>query len=276
MTEPSASRTADGVALIRAVHQLLDDQPLILDDPVSLLLVGESMAEVIRRHPEKATVPAVAALRSHVVLRSRYAEDRLRQAMQRGVAQYVMLGAGLDTFAYRQPPWAENLHIFEVDHRASQQAKRDQLERAGVAVPSNVAFATLDLNVDLLGLGLVRAGFDPEQPAFISCLGVLAYLNPVAVDSIFVWVASLPRGSEFVFTFAQPTDGPERGTAARVAELDEPWRTRFRPAQLRQRLAEIGYTSVSFLEPADAAAYFGGRSDALRPPARASIVRALI
>jgi O-methyltransferase involved in polyketide biosynthesis len=81
MTEPSASRTADGVALIRAVHQLLDDQPPILDDPVSLLLVGQSMVEVIRRHPEKATVPAAAALRSHVVLRSRYAEDRLLQAM---------------------------------------------------------------------------------------------------------------------------------------------------------------------------------------------------
>lgn len=208
MTEPIASRTADGVAMIRAVHQLLDDQPPILDDPVSLRLVGPARVEAIKSHPERANLPAPAALRSHVVLRSRYAEDRLCDAVERGVAQYVALGAGLDTFAYRQPSWAGGLRIFEVDRRASQGAKRDRLEGAGVAVPANVAFVAIDLDAEPLGPGLVGAGFDAERPAFIACLGVLAYLAPASVDAVFRWVASLPRGSEFVFTFAQPADGP--------------------------------------------------------------------
>lgn len=274
--ERAASRTAEGVALIRAVHQLLDDPPPILDDPVSLRLVGPESVEAIRRHPERARLAGPAALRSHVVLRSRYAEDRLAEAVARGVDQYVALGAGLDTFAYRQPPWAERLRIFEVDHPASQAAKRARLSEAGVAVPPNLAFVAADLETGELAGALGAAGFHPARPAFVACLGVLAYLAPAAVDDVFGWVASLAPGTEFVFTFAQPAGGSERGTAARAAELDEPWRTRLGPEAIQRRLVELGYASVGFIEPADEAPYFAGRSDALRPPGRVSIARALV
>jgi methyltransferase (TIGR00027 family) len=274
--ERSASRTAEGVALIRAVHQLIDAPPPILDDPVSLLLVGPERVEAIRRNPERSNAPAAAALRSHVVLRSRYAEDRLRDAVGRGVRQHVALGAGLDTFAYRQPAWASTLRIFEVDHPASQASKRAWLADAGVEVPSNVTFVALDLEADPICSGIAAAGFDATRPAFISCLGVLAYLTPAAVDAVFAWAVSLAHGTEFVFTFAQPVSGPERGTAVRAAELDEPWQTRLEPGEIRGRLVELGYASVAFVEPAEAAAYFAGRSDALRPPARVSIARAVV
>jgi len=274
--ERSASRTAEGVALIRAVHQLIDAPPPILDDPISLLLVGPQRIEAIRRNPARSNAPAAAALRSHIVLRSRYAEDRLREAVARGVGQSVALGAGLDTFAYRQPGWASTLRIFEVDHPASQAAKRAWLAEAGVTVPSNVSFVALDLEADPIGPGIAAAGFEAARPAFISCLGVLAYLTPAAVDAVFAWVVSLPRGTEFVFTFARPVSGPERGTAARAAELDEPWQTRLEPDEIRRRLTELGYASVAFVEPAEAAAYFAGRLDALRPPSRMSIARAVV
>jgi methyltransferase (TIGR00027 family) len=264
------------VALIRAVHQLIDAPPPILDDPVSLLLVGPERVEAIRRNPERSNAPAAAALRSHVVLRSRYAEDRLRDAVGRGVRQHVALGAGLDTFAYRQPAWASTLRIFEVDHPASQASKRAWLADAGVEVPSNVTFVALDLEADPICSGIAAAGFDATRPAFISCLGVLAYLTPAAVDAVFAWAVSLAHGTEFVFTFAQPVSGPERGTAVRAAELDEPWQTRLEPGEIRGRLVELGYASVAFVEPAEAAAYFAGRSDALRPPARVSIARAVV
>jgi methyltransferase (TIGR00027 family) len=274
--EREASRTAEGVALIRAAHQILDKPPRILDDPVSPLLVGPERLEAIRRNPDRVNSPAAAGLRSHVLVRSRYAEDRLHGAVDRGVTQYVALGAGLDTFAYRQPAWASSLRIFEVDHPASQAAKRARLAGAGIAVPSNVSFVALDLESDPVGPGLAAAGFDPARPAFISCLGVLAYLAPPTVDAVFAWVVSLPAGTQFVFTFAQPESGPERGTAARAAELDEPWQTRLAREQIRRRLSELGYASVAFVEPAEIAAYFGGRSDALRPPSRVSIVRAVV
>jgi len=275
-SEPAASQTADGVAVLRAMHLLLDGKPPILDDPVSLRLVGRERVVAILANPERAAVPATAGLRSHVVLRSRYAEDRLEAAVGRGIGQAVALGAGLDTFAYRQPAWAAGLRIFEVDHLASQLMKRDRLAAAGIVIPANVAFVAVDLDTERLGSALAAAGFEAERPAFASCLGVLAYLAPGTVDRVFEWAASLARGSEFVFTFAQPAEGPERGTAARAAELDEPWRTRLEPEAIGRRLRDLGFSSVSFVEPAEAAAYFAGRTDALRPPRRASIVRAVV
>ena len=273
---PAASRTADGVAMVRAVHQLLDDEPRILDDPISLRLIGPERVAAIRAHPDRSAQPAAAGLRSHVVLRSRYAEDRLEAAAGRGVGQSVTLGAGLDTFAYRQPEWAAGLRIFEVDHQASQRMKRDRLAAAHIAIPANVSFVAIDLDAEPLPPCLAAAGFDAAQPAFASCLGVLAYLAPAAVDRVFEWAASLAHGSEFVFTFAQPIEGPDRGTAARAAELDEPWRTRLDPEAITRRLTALGFGAVSFLELAEAAIYFSGRSDALRPPKQISIARAVL
>src|SRR5262245_19591796 len=143
--ERSASTTALGVAALRAFHHLIDHEPKILDDPIVPHLIDRGTIDQIRSQSERFRHPMSASLRSHVVLRRRYTEDRLAEAVQRdGIAQYVILGAGLDTFAYRQPPWASQLRIFEVDHPASQAVKRQRLEQAGIPLPANLEFAAID------------------------------------------------------------------------------------------------------------------------------------
>jgi methyltransferase (TIGR00027 family) len=139
-----SSRTAIGVAALRAAHQLVDAEPRILEDPVILRLLGRETLDTIQEDRDRYQTPAALALRSHVVMRSRYAEDRLAQAVARGVTQYVILGAGLDTFAYRQPAWARNLRIVEIDRAPMQREKRERLSLAQVFVPDNVTFGAMD------------------------------------------------------------------------------------------------------------------------------------
>src|SRR5208282_4853044 len=116
--------TAFGAATFRAVHQLIDEEPKILNDPIAPRLLDTSTRDQIRLTPNKFQTPRMKALRSQIVMRSRYTEDRLAEAVDNGVQQYLILGAGLDTFAYRQPHLARVLRIFEVDHSASQSSKR--------------------------------------------------------------------------------------------------------------------------------------------------------
>jgi methyltransferase (TIGR00027 family) len=196
MTERDASRTALGVAAIRAIHQLLDGEPKILHDPIAARLLDPDVLGAISTGAARTEDPAVRALRSRVVLRSRYAEDRLALAAGRGVRQLVVLGAGLDTFAYRQPCWARQLSIFEVDHPASQADKRARLRRAGVPTPPNLQFAPIDFETISLGGGLRASTLDFRTPTFFSCLGVLVYLTREAVDAVFDLVAGFPSGSE--------------------------------------------------------------------------------
>src|SRR5438552_2906084 len=123
MSDHEPSKTALAVAALRAVHHLIDAFPKILDDPISLQLVDPHLREFITTHPDRYQTPASRALRSHVLVRSRYAEDRLAEAAARGLDQLLILGAGFDTFAYRQPEWAQRLHILEIDQPASQHEK---------------------------------------------------------------------------------------------------------------------------------------------------------
>ena len=135
MSDRTASRTAWGVTVLRAVHQLIDDEPRILDDQVATRLIDAETLGAIRNHPEQFRTAPARALRAQVVIRSRYAEDRMSEAIWRGVTQCVILGAGYDTFAYRQPVWGLALRIFEVDHPATQEAKRQHLKDSGIEVP---------------------------------------------------------------------------------------------------------------------------------------------
>ena len=136
-SEGTASRTALGAAWLRAAHLLLDDAPPILDDPLARRLLDSGAALAIRQHPHRFRTPLSRALRGEVLVRSRYVEDRLADAVQRGVRQYVLLGAGLDTFAYRQPAWATDLRIIEVDHAASQRDKHARLGQDRIALRPN-------------------------------------------------------------------------------------------------------------------------------------------
>jgi methyltransferase (TIGR00027 family) len=284
MKEDTASSTAWGVAKVRAFHQLLDGEPKILADPVIVQLLDEKAREEIRARSGERDEPRFAAFRGHIVLRNRYAEDCLREAVSRGVQQYVLLGAGYDTFAYRQPEWAAGLTVFEVDHPVTQEAKRELLAARGVGLPGNLKFVGVNFESETLRAGLERAGFDFSAPAFFSCLGVLVYLDEKAIRGIFDFVGSLARGSEIVFTFSQPAaalDAKELESRAKIQatvnEMGEPWRSYFEPEKLREMLVGAGFSGVTFLGAAEAEErYFRGRTDALRGPRQVRLGRAVV
>lgn len=264
-----------GVAALRAVHQLFDGEPKILRDPVSQLLLGDDARHMLAQRAAQADSPDATGLRAHIVLRSRFAEDRLAEAGARGVKQLVVFGAGFDTFAYRQPQWASALRIFEVDQPATQADKRQRLQRAGIALPDNLQFVAIDFETTSLRQGLLASGLDFSQPAFFSCLGVLMYLNDAAVQAIFGLVAEFPSQSEIVFTFST-AEALESELAQKAAALGEPWQSYLDSRTLPQRLQGLGFSAVDVLGHAEAQRYFNGRSDGLQAPRRVSIAAARV
>src|SRR5882762_1319056 len=167
MQEGTFSRTAERVAIRRAAHQLLD-QPRVLDDPLALRIIGSEAEEALRSNP-KEDHSFSRAFRAFMAARSRYTEDELANAFAHGVRQYVVLGAGLDTFAYRNPH--PGLRVFEVDHPATQAWKREQLQAAAIAIPASLTFVPVDFERQTLADGLAQCGFNPSGAAFFSWLG---------------------------------------------------------------------------------------------------------
>lgn len=279
--QPSAdvSRTAAGVALLRAVHQVLDQPPYVLDDWVALRLLGPGADQRIRDGAARFQSPAARGLRAHVVLRSRFAEDRLAAAVARGVGQYVVLGAGFDTFAYRQPEWATGLRVYKVDRLATQEEKRTVLANAAIDVPRNVVYVPVDFERETTGDRLVLNGFDPAQPAFFSWLGVTMYLDEQAIDDGLEFVVACRSGSEIVLTFATAPDRdePRRRLADMVSALGEPWKSYFTPATITGTLRMAGFAAITLptAEELDER-YFRGRLDTLQAPRRQSIVAAIV
>jgi methyltransferase (TIGR00027 family) len=271
-----ASKTALSVAMLRAVHQILDAQPKILDDPIAGILLGDEFDRKIAGYHDRAREPWVMELRSQVVLRSRFAEERLAEAVRRGAGQYAILGAGFDTFAYRQPDWACTLQIFEVDHHGTQEEKRQRLAHAGIPKPANLEYVAIDFESISLGEGLHGSSLDFSKPTFFSCLGVLVYLTRDAAEAIFKLVAGFPVGSEIAFTFSTP-DRALLDLADKVSSLGEPWQTHFYPEELIQHLYALGFSRISMLSAEEAErTFFQGRSDGLHAPRRDSIAAAVI
>ncbi len=281
MKDDRPSRTAERVALRRAAHQLFD-QPRVFDDPVALRIVGPSAAEQIDRVAEDE--PVARGLRALMVARSRYAEDALARAVENGARQYVVLGAGLDTFAYRNPHRVGRLRVFEVDHPATQAWKRTKLEDAGILVPDDLVFAPVDFERATLADGLREAGFDPRVRTFFSWLGVVPYLEIESIVATLRVVASTAAGSEVVFDYAIPPSmmAPAQrrvfeALAARVAAAGEPWRTFFEPSALAREIAAIGLTVVDDVPPEVLnARYFAGRTDGLQIRGRARMMHARV
>ena len=219
------------------------------------------------------------ALRTHVLLRSRYTEERLHLAIDRGVVQFLTLGAGLDTFAYRQPEWAVGLRIYEVDHPASQKAKRERLAAASITVPGNVRFVSVDFEHETLRDRLVAHGFDFVAPTFISCLGVLVYLTKDAVADLFRFIASLAPSSECVFTFgghSRPTTPGVPSLGEIVAAAGEPFRSALDIGEVGALCTEVGLPAPVVPTDAEIASYLGDRRDGLEPPARTSIASVMV
>jgi methyltransferase (TIGR00027 family) len=282
MEPQRASDTAAFTAMLRAAHQLIDAQPKILDDPISIGLTDEAAAERIAARRSALLSPNLMVPRAAVVLRSRYAEDLLAQAVEQRVSQFVILGAGMDTFAYRQPAYARSLQIYEVDHPATQAWKRERLAKRDIVVPGNLCWAPVDLEHQDLIPGLQKAGFDASRRAFFSWLGVVQYLTWSAIELTLRAVATLPSPSTIVLSFMLPDDGltaseaaAARAIAEEAAKKGEPWLTRIQPSDLANRLSHLGFKEINHLSPADAhARYFAGRQDDMRAPHVAQMMSA--
>lgn len=273
------SRTARATGYLRAAHQLLERPPRLLEDPLALAVLGEGAADRIQAEAARYHSVEARALRSHVVLRSRFAEDRLAEAVRRGVAHYVVLGAGLDTFAFRQPDWARSIRIVEIDHPTTQQFKRAMLAKAGLELPANVTFIESDFNEASLLDDLNRHDVVCGRPTFFSWLGVTMYIPDASIDRTLQALGTFVSGSEIVLSFMPPPVAvPESSNeaAAKLAALanatGEPFVSYLQPAEVEHKLRRAGFPQVYLLAPEDAHTRYPACFSADFPPPRRTTI----
>jgi methyltransferase (TIGR00027 family) len=282
MEQRRRSRTVEIPAIMRALHQTIDHDPKILNDPIAPRLIDSD--DDHRWLTPLLDHPFAKQWRAGFALRARYAEDCLAEGLRRGVTQYVILGAGLDTFAYRQPSWEGSLRIYEVDDPVTQRWKVERLRVADIAIPSNMTFVPMDFERVSIPEALASTGFAFDAMTLCSWMGVTQYLTPHAFDTTFQFVLSLPRWSEIVFSFILPQDavaGVEAdalvSAAHRAAQVGEPWLTRFRGDELGVKLRMMGFSQVIHLTPEEARErYFGDRTDGLRERRGEQLMRAIV
>jgi methyltransferase (TIGR00027 family) len=201
----------------------------------------------------------------------------------RGLSQYLILGAGLDTFAYRQPNWAKAITIFEIDHPATQRHKRERLAKSGIAPPDNLSFVPVDFETTSLRDALRATHFAFDRATFCSWLGVTQYLTMAAIEAMLDFILSLAPASEIVLSFVLPQDslsGIEADAvataAAKSAEVGEPWLSRFDPSDLALLLRRIGFSEVVHLTPEEAyKRYLRDRRDGLAARRGEQLMRAV-
>jgi methyltransferase (TIGR00027 family) len=276
------SRTAIRVALRRATHQLID-RPPVFDDPLALRVIGARWRAEIEADPRRFDRGWFARfLRAFLGARSRFAEDRLAEAIGRGVRQYVLLGAGYDTSALRVGAAHPELRAFEVDHPATQRVKRARLKEGGIEVPANVTFAPVDFERQKLPEALEPAGFDAGAPVFFAWLGVTMYLTRAAFEETMRFIGARPPGTAVVFDYSlvPRLQGLVRRIfyeliSLRLRALGEPWILAFAPDQMARDLASMGFGRVMDLGDVELnQRYFRGRTDGLRVGGAARIVYA--
>ena len=244
------SRTAWSAARYRAAHQILEHGS-IFSDALAVPLLGEPEADLLADAPRRG-------MRLFIAARTRFAEDAISAAVARGVRHLVVLGAGLDTYAYRNPH--PELRVTEVDHPDTQRWKRERLAEAGISIPASVRYAGIDFENESLRLDL-------DGPAFFLWLGVVPYLSAEGFAGTIAFVAER-AGNEVAFDYAQSPErmAPERKAALqaradRVARLGEPWLTCFEPTEIEADLRGRGLTVIEDLSPSAMAARYFGRSD---------------
>jgi len=287
--------TAIVPAMVRAAHLLFDGEPKIFSDTLALDLSGAGTEGALKASLDnlKAKVAANAGperaeavfryQRSIMTMRSRYTEDELGAAIQRGVGQYVILGAGLDSFAYRRRDLAGVLQVFEVDLPATQDWKRARLRELHIDVPSNLTFIPIDFERQTLMDTLRTGGYQSEKPAFFSWLGTTQYLTPEAVFKTLSEVASAAPGSEIVFQYQVSEAVLDEGSrqlmevlkAAVRGASGESWLSLFDPTRLAAQVRELGFTQVLDFGPEAAfTRYFAGRTDGLPVPYLSHLMKA--
>lgn len=259
-------------AAARAAHLIVDHEPLIFADPLAADLLGSRADELISYHRLHGSHLVLASARAQVTCRSRYCEQAVADALDRGVCQYVILGAGLDTFAYRSP-LAGRVAVFEVDQPAMQEWKRQRLAEAGRAAPPGVRFVPVDFETDPLPSRLGDAGFDRDSPAVVSWLGVTMYLGQDAIGAVLREVGQFAAGTELILDYMLPAglrddagNSYVEQVAPAAAERGEPWLSFFSPRQMTTLLNGHGFAGVRHIAQRDVGTgAMWRRTDALRP-----------
>ena len=264
--------TALTAAAARAAHLVVDTEPLIFNDSLAATLLGDQSGPLLGYHRARGSHDVLAVARTTVVTRSRFTEERLAAAARRGTAQYLILGAGLDSFAWRSP-LAARVRVIEADHPATQRWKQARLAESGLPARGEIGYAGIDLAAGGLDAALATAGFDRGRPALISWLGVIMYLTPDALGATLATLSRCAAGTELVAEYFVPDDLRDdlgRGYAQLVApfaaEQGEPWRTCLRPEEMAGLLAAHGFAVVANVPQIDTVpARLWDRADALRP-----------
>ncbi len=250
MEDGGPSRTALITGYARAYHQIAD-RPRIFTDPLAASLLDVTPARLTELATPTTDHPANPigdrSRRLFFATRARFAEDRVAAAVAAGVRQVVILGAGLDTFAYRNT--RPDLRVYEVDHPATQAWKRERLAAAGIDCPDTLTFVPVDFETHTLAAGLAAAGFDRDAPAVFVWLGVVFYLTPDAAGGTLEYIAGQARPVEVIFDYLQPGDIDEdraqlRARAARLAAAGEPLVSYFTPDDIAARLRALGFTDI--------------------------------
>jgi methyltransferase (TIGR00027 family) len=267
--------TAVRVALWRALHVEVDSAPPVLEDRIGLELVAP--AEGWRNRPDMHP-QFIAPFRASIVGRARFIEDLVEERAAAGAGQYVILGAGLDTFAQRKPEIASRMTVFEVDQAGPQAWKRQRLIECGYGIPDWLRFVPIDFEAGQSWWdGLRAAGFDSARPAVVASTGVSMYLTRAAITATLRQVAALAPGSAFAMSFLLPIEMSEpalrpamelaaKGAAARGT----PFISFFRPEEMLDLARDCGFSRVKHVSAADITArYFAERADGLRPPVNA-------
>jgi methyltransferase (TIGR00027 family) len=278
------SQTALTAAAARAAHLIVDEPPAIFSDTFASTLLGDHAEEFISYHRAHGTHPILSTARGQVVCRSRYAEDCLAEAVARGTSQYVILGAGLDSFAYRSE-LATRVITFELDRPATQRWKREILAAAGIRLPDALRFVPAEFEQPgALIDGLAENGFDLTKPAFVSWLGVTMYLTAHAIGAALADLGSLEPGTELVADHMLPPDqrdeagnGYAEQVAAVAAQRGEPWLTVLGPADMAALLAGHGFAVIRHVaqhEVGDAATW--QRTDSIRPVRLSLLTHAVV
>jgi methyltransferase (TIGR00027 family) len=264
-----------GAAMHRAVHQTLEGG-VIFTDPYALQILDD---EARANLPVMAADPAHRPMRLFIAARSRFSEEAMAACVARGVRQVIILGAGLDTFALRNP--YAGVTVYEIDYPATQAWKRERLAQTGVALPPSLTFAPIDFERQSLGEGLSASGFRADEPAFFQWLGVTPYLTREAIVATLDFVASMPR-SEVVFEYAEPFENyplAMRANLVAIAESaaarGEPWLSLFDPRDMAALLQARHFAEFEDVTRAELAArYYGDLGQGLRSSPGPHLVRA--
>lgn len=263
------SRTAFMAAAGRAGHLLVDRPPYLFEDTVAGALLGERAEEFVSYHRLHGDHVVLRCTRAQVTSRSRFAEMRLDAS---GSDQYVVLGAGLDTFAYRSS-LARTVSVFEVDHPGTQGWKRQALAEAGIEPLGRMSFVPVDFEADILRERLLENGFDPARPAVVGWLGVTMYLTGAAIEATLTTLGKLASGTELILEYAlPPTLRDETGTVyadlvlPAAAEQGEPWLSCYAPDEMTSLLTGAGFGAVRHISQREAVPdALWRRDDALKP-----------